>query len=156
MNSQIPSIIEIEDGEKFKSFSGSFERPKLETEIQTMPYMGLITHMVIRTNWSSVKLQLFNCSTEDLKWLNRWGYGTKKNLFFNVVDPTGLVIEKWTIIGAIVSSLEIQLFDFDNYIYRNIVFNKLTRKVLIEKNYNPTFQIGTKLEVQIDMANYEK
>ena len=44
----------------------------------------------------------------------RMGYaiGYKKNLVLKALDPTGVEVEKWTLIGCIISSAKFDDFDY--------------------------------------------
>ena len=116
--------------------------------------MGLITYMRGRTTWDNVKFELFDCSAEDCGWIETWGFMTKKDVIFSLNDREGFVTEKWILIGALVNRVEIHYLN--THVYHKIISNISTRKVLIEKINIPTFQFEIKLEVQIDMVNYNE
>jgi hypothetical protein len=165
MSEKIPAIIEIQDDEKLMTFQGLFEAPKIETEKIEIPYMSLSTWTAGKMKWTNPKIQFFDYYTKDFKWITEWirsyadtltgRYGYPANYKKNISIRTAGA--KWTLIGAQILGCNLNMVYDSNDpspLFPDVLLNKLTRKVLIEKTNNPTMQTFTELELVIDNALY--
>lgn len=169
MNNKIPAIIEMYDGYKLMTFQGLFKAPIFETERNKIeiPYMSLSTWTQGKSKWTNPKIELFDYYTKDFKFISEWirsysdtittgciyDINYKKNISVRTVD------NKWTFIGAQIVSCNLNtVYNFNDqaHLFPDILLNKLTRKIIIEKTNNPNIQIFTELELTIDRAICDK
>lgn len=94
-------------------------RPTLEIRDVEIPFMNTVSHIAGISKWGSIDITFIDCigpSTVQaiLDWIRqciefstgRMGYAAsyKKQLFLKMLDPTGQVVEKWSLYGAMVTS----------------------------------------------------
>ena len=163
MNDKLPAIIEIQDEDKLMTFQGFFKAPSIEIERDRIeiPYMALSTWTQGRKKWTNPKIELFDYYTKDFKWITEWirsyaetmtarngySFNYKKNISVRTVD------KKWLLIGAQILNCNLNIvnnFDDPAPLFPDILFNKLTRKILIEKKNNSTIQTFTEIELIVD------
>ena len=91
------------------------KKPTIKIEKVTIPYMNSQTYVASKYYWEEMDIsfiELIGPSTSQkiMEWVRlhaesatgKMGYavGYKKNLVLKAVDPVGVEIEKWSIIGA--------------------------------------------------------
>lgn len=171
MSEKLPAIIEIENNGKIISFQGMFERPVLECEKESIPYMTFSTWVRNQVKWSNSKIYFLDFYNENSTWVNDWmkeisnfitgEYNNmnsyKKNInikcFHKIRNKSQ--IETWKLTGAFIQSYNMNvIYDFNkpNFIFPEIFFDRLTRTTLIEKKNNPMIQTFTEIELIIDNA----
>jgi hypothetical protein len=174
MTNKIPARIEIQEGENSMTFMGLFEPPNLsfkKNEIQ-IPYMSTSTWMKGQQEWSSVKIEFFDYEFENFSLIDNWvrayadtitgrlsyAENYKKNILITTYNESEKRLSSWQLIGARLISFNTNFSTFEHnkliHSFPDILFKKLTRKVLIEKTNHPTMQIFTEIEIAIDNARY--
>ena len=104
-------------------------KPKLEIEEVEMQYMNTSTFVAGRSVWQPITITFIDVigpstTQKIMEWVNlhfepatgRMGYaiGYKKNLVLKALDPTGVEIEKWTLVGSMITSSEFGEYDYSN------------------------------------------
>ena len=102
-------------------------KPSLAINATEIPYMNTSTWVAGRSIWSSMEISFIDVigpstTQKIMEWVRlhfesttgRMGYaiGYKKNLVLKALDPTGVEVEKWTLIGCMITNA-----DFDSYDY---------------------------------------
>jgi len=102
-------------------------KPSLEIGSTEIPYMNTSTWVAGRSIWQTIDITFIDVigpstTQKVMEWVRlhfesatgRMGYaiGYKKNLVLKALDPTGVEIEKWTLIGCQITSAS-----FDDYDY---------------------------------------
>jgi len=102
-------------------------KPSLEINATEIPYMNTSTWVSGRYKWNTLDVEFIDVigpstTQKVMEWVRlhaesatgRMGYaiGYKKNLVLKALDPTGVEVEKWTLIGCIISNAS-----FDDYDY---------------------------------------
>lgn len=102
-------------------------KPKLEIAPVEIQYMNSSTWVAGRSVWGSIDvtfLDVIGPSTTQkiMEWVRlhfetatgRMGYaiGYKKNLVLKALDPTGADVEKWTLVGCMITSAEFGEYDY--------------------------------------------
>ena len=105
------------------------DKPKLEIESTEIPYMNTSSWVSGRYKWQPMTIKFIDVigpSTTQtvMEWVNlhaesatgRMGYaiGYKKNLSLIALDPTGVEVEKWSLIGCQITSFETGSYDYGN------------------------------------------
>jgi hypothetical protein len=103
------------------------QKPSLNINSIEIPYMNSSTFVSGRSVWQPMEVTFIDTvgpstTQKVMEWVRlhfesttgRKGYavGYKKNLILNGLDPTGVAIEKWTLIGC-----QITVAGFDSYDY---------------------------------------
>ena len=93
----------------------SFSRPKLTIKSTEIQFLNTSTYVAGRFNWESLQVKFRDpigpsASQAVMEWIRlcaesvtgRMGYaaGYKKNVDLEMLDPTGVVVEKWILEGA--------------------------------------------------------
>ena len=93
----------------------STSRPKLKIASVAIPFLNTETYVAGRFNWEEVTVKFRDpigpsASQAVMEWIRlcaesvtgRMGYaaGYKKNVDLEMLDPTGVVVEKWILEGA--------------------------------------------------------
>jgi len=102
-------------------------KPSLEITPVEVPYMNTSTWVSGRYKWGTLDVEFIDVigpstTQKIMEWIRlhaesatgRMGYaiGYKKNLVLKALDPTGVEVEKWTLIGCLITSAS-----FDDYDY---------------------------------------
>jgi len=102
-------------------------KPSLNINKTEIPYMNTSTFVAGRSVWQTLEIKFIDVigpstTQKIMEWVRlhfesatgRMGYaiGYKKNLVLKALDPTGVEVEKWTLIGC-----QIESAAFDDYDY---------------------------------------
>lgn len=102
-------------------------KPSMEINPVEIPYMNTSTWVAGRYKWSTIEVSFIDVigpstTQKIMEWVRlhaesatgRMGYaiGYKKNLVLKALDPTGVEVEKWTLIGCTITNAS-----FDDYDY---------------------------------------
>jgi len=102
-------------------------KPSLNINKTEIPYMNTSTFVAGRSVWQTLEVKFIDVigpstTQKIMEWVRlhfesatgRMGYaiGYKKNLVLKALDPTGVEVEKWTLIGC-----QIESAAFDDYDY---------------------------------------
>lgn len=102
-------------------------KPSLEINSTEIPYMNTSTWVAGRYKWGTLDVEFIDVigpstTQKIMEWVRlhaesatgRMGYaiGYKKNLVLKALDPTGVEVEKWTLIGCLITNAS-----FDDYDY---------------------------------------
>jgi hypothetical protein len=108
-------------------FVESGSRPKLTINSTEIQFLNTSTYVAGRFTWGDMSIKFRDpigpsASQALMEWVRlcaesvtgRMGYaaGYKKNVDLEMLDPTGVVVEKWILEGCFISSI-----DFDNLGY---------------------------------------
>jgi len=99
-------VLEIPHGDTLYEPFVRANRPMLETNIETRWGFGDddFRYNGIR-RWSDLYVEFYD--TDNWGVIREWGGLGKKNLTLKKVDPTGIVIESWYIVGALLEEYRI-------------------------------------------------
>jgi len=104
-------------------------KPKLNINSVEIPYMNTSTWVAGRSVWQAIDVTFIDVigpsTTQKLmEWIRlhfesatgRMGYavGYKKNLVLKALDPTGIEIEKWTLVGSMITNIDFGGFDYSD------------------------------------------
>lgn len=118
-------------------------KPKLKINATEIPYLNSSTWVAGRSTWESISITFIDVigpsGTQKLmEWVRlhfetatgRMGYavGYKKNLVLKALDPTGVEVEKWTLVGAQITSI-----DFGGYDHGSDDISEITIDVQMDK-----------------------
>jgi hypothetical protein len=118
-------------------------KPKLTINEKELPYMNTSSWVSGRYIWEPIDIEFIDVigpstTQKVMEWVNlhaesatgRMGYavGYKKNLVLKALDPTGVEIEKWTLIGSFITS-----FDTDSYDYGDDEINRVKITVRMDR-----------------------
>ena len=93
-------------------------KPKLTIGSVEVPYMNSSTFVAGRAKWDPIEVKFIDVigpstTQKIMEWVRlhyetttgRMGYavGYKKNLVLKALDPTGIEVEKWTLIGCMIT-----------------------------------------------------
>ena len=102
-------------------------KPHLEIGSTEIPYMNTSTWVAGRSKWGTIEVKFIDVigpstTQKVMEWVRlhfesatgRMGYavGYKKNLVLKALDPVGVEVEKWTLVGCQIVSAS-----FDEYSY---------------------------------------
>lgn len=102
-------------------------KPSVEIGSTEIPYMNTSTWVAGRYKWGTLDVEFIDVigpstTQKVMEWVRlhvesatgRMGYamGYKKNLVLKALDPTGVEVEKWTLIGCLITNAS-----FDDYDY---------------------------------------
>jgi len=102
-------------------------KPAIEIGSVEIPYMNTSTWVAGRYKWGTMDIEFLDVigpstTQKVMEWVRlhaesatgRMGYavGYKKNLVLKALDPTGVEVEKWTLIGSFITNAS-----FDNVDY---------------------------------------
>lgn len=114
----------------------SAKKPSLNMDAIEIPYMNTSTFMMGRAVWQAMEFTFIDVigpstSQKLMEWVNlhfesttgRAGYaiGYKKNLVMKALDGPGVEVQKWTLIGCQITSI-----DFGNFDYTANELSKIT------------------------------
>ncbi len=98
----------------------STSRPSAKIKDVEIPFLNTSTYVAGRFNWEAIKVQFKDpigpsASQALMEWFRlhaesvtgRMGYaaGYKKNVILEMLDPTGVVVEKWILEGCFITDL---------------------------------------------------
>lgn len=102
-------------------------KPSMEIGNVEIPYMNTSTWVAGRYKWNTIDIEFLDVigpstTQKVMEWVRlhaesatgRMGYavGYKKNLVLKALDPTGVEVEKWTLVGSFITNAS-----FDDYDY---------------------------------------
>jgi hypothetical protein len=102
-------------------------KPSLNINKTEIPYMNTSTFVAGRSVWQEMEITFIDVigpstTQKVIEWIRlhfesatgRMGYavGYKKNLVLKALDPTGVEVEKWTLIGCQIVSANFDSFDY--------------------------------------------
>ena len=102
-------------------------KPSLEIGSTEIPYMNTSTWVSGRYKWNTLDIEFIDVigpstTQKIMEWVRlhaesatgRMGYaiGYKKNLVLKALDPTGVEVEKWTLIGCLITNVSFDDFDY--------------------------------------------
>jgi hypothetical protein len=104
-------------------------RPSIEQKETEIPFLNTSTWVIGRFTWSTIELKLRDpigpsASQAVMEWVRlhsesitgRQGYaaGYKKNVEIEMLDPTGVVIEKWQLQGTMCTNVHFGELSMDS------------------------------------------
>lgn len=113
----------------------SASRPSVKINTTEIQFLNTSTWVAGRFNWEEIKVTFRDpigpsASQALMEWFRlhaesvtgRMGYaaGYKKNIDLEMLDPTGVVVEKWSLIGCFISSLNFGSLDYSRDDLANI------------------------------------
>lgn len=102
-------------------------KPSLNINKTEIPYMNTSTFVAGRSVWQEMEITFIDVigpstTQKVIEWIRlhfesatgRMGYaiGYKKNLVLKALDPTGVEVEKWTLIGCQIVTTNFDSFDY--------------------------------------------
>ena len=102
-------------------------KPSIEIGNVEIPYMNTSTFVAGRYKWATMDIEFIDVigpstTQKIMEWVRlhaesatgRMGYaiGYKKNLVLKALDPVGIEVEKWTLVGSFITNAS-----FDDYDY---------------------------------------
>ncbi len=102
-------------------------KPSLEIGSTEIPYMNTSTWVAGRYKWNTLDVEFIDVigpstTQKVMEWVRlhaesatgRMGYaiGYKKNLVLKALDPTGVEVEKWTLIGCLITNASFDEYDY--------------------------------------------
>lgn len=104
-------------------------KPKITINSTEIPYMNTSTWVAGRYKWEPIDIEFIDVigpstTQKIVEWVRlhaesatgKMGYavGYKKNLVLKALDPVGVEIEKWTLIGSFITSMDTDNFDYSS------------------------------------------
>lgn len=101
-------------------------KPKLSINETEIPYLNSSTWVAGRAVWQAIDITFIDVigpsgTQKIMEWIRlhfetatgRMGYalGYKKNLVLKALDPTGVEVEKWTLVGSMVTNADFGTYD---------------------------------------------
>lgn len=171
MSDKFYSAIEIMGEESLICFNAYCTKPKIIITNEQLSYING-PWVPRRMQWENLEMTALGYGkfTKEINsWINDsvrcmansyYSIAIKKNIVIRIIDATGVVVEKYTLIGAHISKcISADLGQGDNnYKYGKIVLNKkkiITRMVLIEKNNHVVYSDEETIELKFDRAFLE-
>ena len=105
----------------------STSRPKAKINTTEIPFLNTSTYVAGRFTWEEISVQFKDpigpsASQALMEWFRlhaesvtgRMGYaaGYKKNVDLEMLDPTGVVVEKWKLEGCFITDLNFNELDY--------------------------------------------
>ena len=102
-------------------------KPKLTVNSIRIPYMNGFDFVAGKAKWGTIDIEFLDVigpstTQKIMEWVNleyeattgRMGYavGYKKNLVLKALDPVGLEVQKWTLIGCFITEVDNDSFDY--------------------------------------------
>ena len=118
-------------------------KPKLNINSVEIPYMNTSSWVAGRSVWQAIDVTFIDVigpstTQKIMEWVRlhfetttgRMGYaiGYKKNLVLKALDPPGSEIEKWTLIGSMITNV-----DFGGYDYSDDALADITISIQMDK-----------------------
>jgi len=110
-------------------FVSTAARPQITQEVTNIPFLNTSTYVVGRFEWQTLAVTFRDpigpsASQALMEWVRlhsesvtgRQGYaaGYKKNIELEMLDPTGVVIEKWILEGTFLSDVNFNNLDYSS------------------------------------------
>lgn len=104
-------------------------KPKMSIGSVELPYMNTSNWVAGRYTWGTIDITFIDVigpstTQKIMEWVNlhaetptgRMGYavGYKKNLVLKALDPTGVEVEKWTLIGCMITEVGFGDYDYSS------------------------------------------
>ena len=125
----------------------STSRPKVEIKEVEIPFLNTSTYVAGRFTWDAISVKFRDpigpsASQALMEWVRlhaesvtgRMGYaaGYKKNVDLEMLDPTGVVVEKWILEGAFMTSVNFGSLSYSQDALADITANiQMDRCVLV-------------------------
>lgn len=167
---KILAIIEIPDSEDLLSFRCLInKRPSIRLNDDAI-HMSTSTWTATQYKWENLEVNFYKENVKNWmgqKFLLKWqesvfdyylvggtNHSHKKSIFLKIIDPTGVVIERWKLKGAQIMELNINFSFYEKF--KNIIVNNVfSRMVLFEKKGYETLSMNCDLVLSIDRAILE-
>jgi len=106
----------------------STSRPKITIQSKDIPFLNTKTYVAGMFEWGTINVTFRDpigpsAAQALMEWVRlhaesvtgRMGYaiGYKKNLVLKALDPPGVDVEKWTLIGCMITNAEFDDFDYN-------------------------------------------
>jgi len=103
------------------------KRPSMTINSVEIPFINETNYVAGKYKWESIDIKLIDVigpstSTQVMEWVRlhaesltgRMGYaaGYKKNIELEMLDPTGVVVEKWILEGTFITDLNFNELDY--------------------------------------------
>ena len=110
-------------------FVATSSRPQITQEVTPIPFLNTSTYVVGRFEWQTIAVTFRDpigpsASQALMEWVRlhsesvtgRQGYaaGYKKDIELEMLDPTGVVVEKWILQGTFLSDVNFQTLDYSS------------------------------------------
>jgi hypothetical protein len=110
-------------------WASTASRPTITQEAKAIPFINTETYVVGRFTWGTIDVTFRDpigpsASQALMEWVRlhsesvtgRQGYaaGYKKNVDLEMLDPTGVVVEKWRLEGTFISSANFNNLDYSS------------------------------------------
>jgi len=110
-------------------FVSTAARPQITQEVTAIPFLNTSTYVVGRFEWQTLSVTFRDpigpsASQALMEWVRlhsesvtgRQGYaaGYKKNVDLEMLDPTGVVVEKWRLEGTFLSDVNFNNLDYSS------------------------------------------
>jgi len=110
-------------------FVSTASRPQITQEATEIPFLNTSTYVVGRFVWNTISVSFRDpigpsASQALMEWVRlhsesvtgRQGYaaGYKKNIELEMLDPTGVVVEKWILEGTFLSDVNFNNLDYSS------------------------------------------
>ena len=107
----------------------AMNRPSLESEEVVLEHMNVTRYVKGKSRWQPLEITLYDpivpsAAQQVHEWIllhhesvtGRDGYADfyKKNITFNLLDPTGAVVEEWELKGSYIQSANFGDLDFSS------------------------------------------
>lgn len=104
-------------------------KPKITIGNTEIPFMNTSTWVAGRYKWEPIDIEFIDVigpstTQKVIEWVRlhaesstgKMGYavGYKKNLVLKALDPVGVEVEKWTMIGCFITSAEFDSYDYSS------------------------------------------
>jgi hypothetical protein len=104
-------------------------KPKITIGNTEIPFMNTSTWVAGRYKWEPIDIEFIDVigpstTQKVIEWVRlhaesatgKMGYavGYKKNLVLKALDPVGVEVEKWTLIGCFITSAEFDSYDYSS------------------------------------------
>lgn len=128
-------------------FVESAKRPSIKINATEIPFLNTSTYVAGRFNWDEIGVKFRDpigpsASQALMEWVRlcaesvtgRMGYaaGYKKDVDLEMLDPTGVVVEKWILYGTFMSSVDFGALAYNTDALADISANlRMDRCVLV-------------------------
>ena len=108
-------------------FVQSAARPKAKINVTPIPFLNTSTYVAGRFEWETMQvtfrdpigpsaaqalMEWFRLHAESVTGRMGYAAGYKKDIELELLDPTGVVVEKWILQGTFLSDLDFQNLDY--------------------------------------------
>ena len=124
-------------------FVETAKRPSIKIKETEIPFLNTSTYVAGRFNWDAISVKFRDpigpsAAQALMEWVRlcaesvtgRMGYaaGYKKNIDLEMLDPTGVVVEKWILEGTFLTSV-----DFGNLAYNSDAIAGITAQLRMDR-----------------------